>query len=109
MIAMEFVPRAQSIRLEMLNYTVRIRVAKHGLSSMPNAKAWARRDGTNQSTIWLMARPTLPLLVHEIMHVIQHIVDDYHLSFTEDMELTAYAAEYIFVRATGHQYKRIAP
>lgn len=35
-------------------------------------------------------------LVHEIIHVIQHIVDDHNMSFSYEREHTAYLAGYLF-------------
>ena len=108
--SLTFKPKNRTARIEILNYTVRMRVVKRRPVGFKTAHAWVKHDRRNHVTIFFPHGQTArtPVLVHEITHVLQYMMHDIaSLDFDQDMELFSYIAEYLFMTFIG--YTRVSP
>lgn len=101
----------QTITLPHLNYKLRVvwakpaDLAKTRLPRTEMAGAFFRNMGHDNSEIHL-GRDAMPaLVVHEIIHVLQHIVEERGALIEEEREHMAYVAQYIFNRIYGIRYE----
>lgn len=97
----------QTIRLPHLAYTLRVvwatpaSLRETRLGSDREAGAFFIRTGDKSSEIHLARDVPPSLIVHEIVHVLQHIMQRYGAIIEEEKEHTAYIAQYIFDRIYG--------
>lgn len=86
------------IKLPHINYTVVVEHKKKG--DLDGAAAYTRHVSPDESLICLKLPIKGPItaghLVHEIMHVLQNIHEDRHMSFAHEREHMAYIAGYLF-------------
>jgi hypothetical protein len=101
----------QTITLPHINYKLRVVWAKPAdllktrLPRTEAAGAFFRNMGHDSSEIHLGKDAMPALVVHEIIHVLQHIVEERGALIEEEREHMAYVAQYIFNRIYGIRYE----
>ncbi len=82
------------------NYIVVVEKKRKDDTTAPNAIAYSQRMCAEESKIVLplpiKGKVSAGHLVHEIIHILQYIVEDHNMSFIHEREHLAYIAGYIF-------------
>ena len=92
------------IYLPHINYTVTIKRIKPPPDSIPLARAWVQRLDKWGCNIYLGEKDSPCTVAHELIHVLQYICMDRHMTFENEFEHMAYLMQYLMGCMFGYEW-----
>jgi hypothetical protein len=99
------------ITIPHLKYSVEIKDIKKGdktYTDKLNVRAYAERDDSNKTTIYIklpIKRDELSTLCHELIHAMQNMCQDRNIRFENEEEHIGYIFQYLINEILGYEYK----